>query len=48
MDFYANVDDAVEEAILGPSRNALRNSDPDGAANREEQEAAKSLQGKGL
>ncbi|HMF16075.1 MAG TPA: tyrosine-type recombinase/integrase [Gemmataceae bacterium] len=27
MDYYANVDDAVEEAILGPNRNSLRNKD---------------------
>jgi integrase len=26
MDFYANVDDAVEEAVLGPRRNAGRNT----------------------
>jgi integrase len=26
MDYYANVDDAVVEAILGPKRNAGRNS----------------------
>jgi integrase len=26
MDYYANVDDAVEEAVLGPQRNSLRNS----------------------
>lgn len=25
MDYYANVDAAVEEAILGPQRNGLRN-----------------------
>jgi integrase len=26
MDYYANVDDAVEEAVLGAGRNSLRNS----------------------
>jgi hypothetical protein len=26
MDFYANVDEAAEEAILGPRRNGKRNS----------------------
>jgi hypothetical protein len=26
MDYYANVDDAVEEAVLGPLRSGLRNS----------------------
>src|SRR6202030_480018 len=26
MDYYANVDDAVEEAVLGPQRNRSRNS----------------------
>jgi integrase len=26
MEYYANVDEAVEEAILGPQRNSLRNS----------------------
>ena len=25
MDYYANVDEAAEEAILGPKRNSLRN-----------------------
>jgi integrase len=37
MTFYANVDDAAEEAILGPKRNSMRNSQPvpDGNATRE-------------
>jgi integrase len=26
MDYYANIDDAVEEAVLGPQRNGIRNS----------------------
>jgi integrase len=26
MDYYANVDQAVEEAVLGPQRNSSRNS----------------------
>jgi integrase len=26
MDYYANIDDAVEEAILGPKRNTSRNT----------------------
>jgi integrase len=29
MDYYANVDDAVEEAVLGPKRNASRNKAPE-------------------
>jgi integrase len=36
MDYYANVDDAVEEAVLGSERSALRNTpavpSPDGSA----------------
>ena len=28
MSFYAIVDEAVEEAVLGPRRNRLRNSRP--------------------
>jgi integrase len=28
MDYYANVDDAVEEAVLGPQRNTSRNNSP--------------------
>jgi integrase len=32
MDYYANIDDAVEEAVLGPKRNSSRNSRPDGPA----------------
>jgi integrase len=28
MDYYANVDEAAEEAILGPKRNTSRNSPP--------------------
>jgi hypothetical protein len=28
MDSYANVDDAVEEAVLGPQRNSSRNTPP--------------------
>jgi integrase len=35
MVYYANVDTAVEEAILGPQRNSLRNSQPE-TANRAE------------
>lgn len=34
MDFYANVDEAVEEAVLGPQRNGLRNTNA--AANPEQ------------
>jgi integrase len=30
MDYYANIDAAVEEAILGPSRNTSRNTRPEG------------------
>jgi integrase len=29
MDYYANIDAAVEEAILGPQRHSLRNSEPE-------------------
>jgi integrase len=29
MDYYANVDDAAREAVLGPGRNSLRNSSAD-------------------
>jgi hypothetical protein len=32
MDYYANVDDAVEEAILGPQCNSSRNTQGMGAA----------------
>jgi integrase len=32
MDFYANVDEAVEEAVLGPQRNRKRNTPADPAA----------------
>jgi len=28
MDYYANIDQAVGEAVLGPQRNSSRNSDP--------------------
>jgi integrase len=28
LDYYANIDDAVEEAVLGPKRNESRNSAP--------------------
>jgi hypothetical protein len=28
LDFYANIDDVVESAVLGPQRNTLRNSEP--------------------
>jgi integrase len=30
MDYYANVDDAAMEAVLGPRRNSSRNSEPAG------------------
>lgn len=32
MDYYANVDDAVMEAVLGPGRNSSRNTRPAAAA----------------
>jgi hypothetical protein len=32
MDYYANVDAAVEEAVLGPQCNSLRNNQPSAAA----------------
>jgi integrase len=28
MDYYANIDQAVEDAVLGPQRNSSRNSEP--------------------
>jgi integrase len=31
MDYYANVDQAVDEAVLGPQRNGSRNNDAPGA-----------------
>src|SRR5262249_3021188 len=34
MDYYANVDQAVEEAVLGGQRNTLRNSPQDDAGPR--------------
>jgi integrase len=36
MDYYANVDDAVEEAVLGWQRNSSRNKAPETAPVREE------------
>ncbi len=35
LDYYANIDAAVEEAILGPQRNTLRNTAPQDAASPE-------------
>jgi integrase len=32
MDYYANIDDAVEEAVFGPQRNTPRNSEATGGA----------------
>jgi integrase len=48
MDYYANVDAAVEEAILGPQHNSLHNTPPPGGPDdartspREEDESAAS------
>jgi integrase len=46
MTFYANVDAAVEEAVLGPRRNAIRNNPtsaaPDPAPTPEQEEGCKS------
>jgi integrase len=36
MDYYANVDDAVEEAILGSKRNSLRNNHAHPVADRQQ------------
>jgi integrase len=40
MDYYANVDDAVEEAVLGPQRNRRRNSPGQGAPDQGCRESA--------
>ncbi len=44
MDYYANVDDAVEAAILGDRRNSLRNSQAEDATAGEAAIAEKPLQ----
>jgi integrase len=36
LDYYVNIDDAVEEAILGPKRNVSRNKSPNAIEQREE------------
>ena len=35
MAYYANVDEAVMEAVLGPQRNSSRNTTPNADANRD-------------
>jgi integrase len=35
MDYYANIDDAVEEAVRGTQRNSSRNSEPTEAADQD-------------
>jgi integrase len=49
MDFYANVDEAVEEAVLGPKRNRKRNTQAGPAAgqSRESDVTAKGSEGNG-
>jgi Phage integrase family len=44
MEYYANIDEAAEEAVLGPRRNRTRNSDP-AAAEKPAAEGRKSLPG---
>jgi integrase len=41
MDYYANVDDAVMEAVLGRQRNSLRNSEPVEGENQDPTTATK-------
>jgi integrase len=41
MDYYANVDAAVEEAVLGSQFNSSRNNSPDAAGLRAEENGAK-------
>jgi integrase len=42
MDYYANVDDAVMEAVLGPERNTSRNTQAPAATGRESTAGANS------
>jgi integrase len=45
MDYYANIDKAVEEAVLGPQCNGLRNTPTNGLAVVCEQDSASSFYG---
>jgi integrase len=44
MDYYANVDDAVMEAVLGPQRNTSRNTPPVETETTNRPDAAKDCQ----
>jgi hypothetical protein len=44
MDYDANVDDAVMEAVLGPQRNSLRNTRPTEAEAAERPDATNGCQ----
>ena len=46
MDYYANVDDAVMAAVLGPQRNSLRNTRPAEIEAAERPDATNSHQGR--
>lgn len=46
MSYYANVDAAVEEAVLGPQRNSLRNTRPAAEGGLPQSEAESSGQEK--
>jgi integrase len=48
MDYYANVDAAVEEAVLGPQRNSMRNSEGTPMPHPEAEDATTSRQDKDL
>jgi integrase len=41
MDYYANVDDAAMQAVLGRKRNTLRNSEAEAVENQEAEDATK-------
>jgi integrase len=43
MDYYANVDAAMEEAVLGPQRNTSRNSEPKSTAEPAKADGASAL-----
>src|SRR5262249_19009903 len=44
MDYYANVDAAVEEAVLGAQRNTSRNTQPETTPQATEEKAANPFQ----
>jgi integrase len=48
MDYYANVDDAAMEAVLGSKRNTLRNSQPQEGASADGQGGENALQDRDL